>query len=69
MGFSKEASQIKRIGNITLEDIPGFIKVDFSPPVDYSEDKLERIVRELQDRFLQHCTSFLQAIDSKGLKN
>ena len=53
MGFSKEASQIKRIGNITLEDIPGFIKVDFSPPVDYSEDKLEHIVRELQDRFLQ----------------
>jgi len=53
MGFSKEASQIKRIGNITLEDIPGFIKVDFSPPVDYSEDKLEIIVRELQDRFLK----------------
>lgn len=53
MGFSKEASQIKRIGNITESDIPGFIKVDFSPPVDYSEDKLEHIVSELQDRFLQ----------------
>ena len=53
MGFSKEASQVKRIGNITELDIPSFIKVDFSPPVDYSEDKLEEIVRELQERFLQ----------------
>ncbi len=53
MGFSKEASQIKRIGNITELDIPGFIKVDFSPPVDYSEDKLEEIVCELQERFVQ----------------
>ncbi|MGB3649866.1 MAG: WYL domain-containing protein [Rivularia sp. (in: cyanobacteria)] len=53
MGFSKEASQIKRIGNITELDIPGFIKADFSPPVDYSEDKLDDIVRELQKRFVE----------------
>lgn len=55
MGFSAQASQIKRIGSLTESDIPSFVKVDFSPPVDYSDRNLDAIVRQLQERFLQQC--------------
>ncbi|KOP24635.1 transcriptional regulator [Hapalosiphon sp. MRB220] len=53
MGFSAQASQIQRIGNLTESDIPSFVKVDFSPPVDYSDRDLDLIVRQLQERFVQ----------------
>ncbi|MEI2578779.1 helix-turn-helix transcriptional regulator [Scytonema sp. PRP1] len=53
MGFSAQASQILRIGNLKESDIPAFVKVNFSPPVDYTEDKLDVIVRHLQQRFEQ----------------
>ncbi|MDZ7959165.1 MAG: WYL domain-containing protein [Aulosira sp. DedQUE10] len=55
MGFSAQASQIQRIGNLTELDIPAFVKVDFSPPVDYSDRSLDAIVRQLQERFQQQC--------------
>jgi predicted DNA-binding transcriptional regulator YafY len=55
MGFSAQASQIQRIGNLTESDIPSFVKVDFSPPVDYSDRNLDAIVRQLQERFEQQC--------------
>lgn len=53
MGFSAQASQITRIGKLTEADLPTDVKVNFSPPVDYSEDKLEETVRKLQERFRQ----------------
>ncbi len=55
MGFSAQASQIQRIGNLSESDIPGFVKLDFSPPVDYSDRNLDTIVRQLQERFQQQC--------------
>ncbi|MDZ8054083.1 MAG: helix-turn-helix transcriptional regulator [Aulosira sp. ZfuVER01] len=55
MGFSAQASQIQRIGNLTELDIPAFVKVDFSPPVDYSARNLGAIVSQLQERFVQQC--------------
>ena len=55
MGFSAQANQIQRIGNLTESDIPAFIKVNFSPPVDYSDRNLDAIVRQLQERFQQQC--------------
>lgn len=55
MGFSAQASQIQRIGHLTESDIPAFIKVDFSPPVDYSDRNLNVIVRQLEERFVQQC--------------
>jgi predicted DNA-binding transcriptional regulator YafY len=55
MGFSAQASQIQRIGKLTESDIPVFVKVDFSPPVDYSDRNLDAIVRQLQERFQQQC--------------
>jgi len=55
MGFSAQASQINRIGQLTPADQPHDVKVDFSPPVDYSDHKLEVIIRQLQERFKQEC--------------
>jgi predicted DNA-binding transcriptional regulator YafY len=55
MGFSAQASQIQRIGNFAESDIPAFVKVNFSPPVDYSDRNLDKIVRQLQERFVQQC--------------
>ncbi|MUH00297.1 WYL domain-containing protein [Scytonema sp. UIC 10036] len=55
MGFSAQASQIQRIGNLSESDIPAFVKLDFSPPVDYSDRNLDKIVRQLQERFQQQC--------------
>lgn len=55
MGFSAQASQIQRIGNFAESDIPAFVKVNFSPPVDYSDRNLDTIVRQLQERFVQQC--------------
>ncbi len=55
MGFSAQASQIQRISHLTESDIPSFVKVDFSPPVDYSDRNLATILQQLQERFLQEC--------------
>jgi predicted DNA-binding transcriptional regulator YafY len=55
MGFSAQANQIQRIGNLTESDIPAFVKVNFNPPVDYSDRNLDAIVRQLQERFQQQC--------------
>lgn len=66
MGFSTQAGQIIRIGNITETDQPPNIKVDFSPPVDYSEDKLDVIVRQLQARFQQQRRYNIQYRNPQG---
>lgn len=55
MGFSAQASQIQRISNLTELEIPSFVKLDFSPPVNYSDRNLDTIVRQLQERFQQQC--------------
>jgi hypothetical protein len=55
MGFSAQASQIIRIGKLSEADLPTDVKVNFSPPFDYSEDKLEETVQKLQERFRQRC--------------
>lgn len=66
MGFSTQAGQIIRIGNITETDQPANIKVDFSPPVDYSEDKLDVIVRRLEERFQQQRRYNIQYRNPQG---
>lgn len=55
MGFSTQASQIQRIGNLKQSDIPEFVKVNFSPPVDYSDNNVDTIVHQLQERFHSQC--------------
>ncbi len=66
MGFSAQASQIIRNGKLTEVDLPTDVKVNFSPPVDYSEDKLEETVRKLQERFRQQCRYTIRYRSSQG---
>jgi predicted DNA-binding transcriptional regulator YafY len=53
MGFSAQASQIYQIGNIRKALQASVLKVDFHPPVDYSEEQIDDIVCQLQERFKQ----------------
>lgn len=66
MGFSAQASQIQRINNLTESDIPSFVKVDFSPPVDYSDRNSNTIVRQLQERFVQQCRYTIRYQSKQG---
>ncbi|MBA3921499.1 MAG: WYL domain-containing transcriptional regulator [Nostocaceae cyanobacterium] len=66
MGFSSQASQVQRIGNLTELDIPAFVKVDFNPPVDYSEHNLDTIIRQLQERFQQQCRYTIRYQSKQG---
>lgn len=69
MGLSAEAGQIARIGNIDdMEQIPN-LKVDFSPPVDYAETKIQKIVTQLQDRIDKGCRYSIKYRSSKGKEN
>jgi predicted DNA-binding transcriptional regulator YafY len=53
MGFSAQASLILQIGNLAQPTQPSQVRVNFSPPVDYSEEHLETVVAKLQERFRQ----------------
>lgn len=53
LGFSAPASQIHRIGNFRPSSQIQNLRVDFHPPADYSEENLNHIVQELQQRFQQ----------------
>ena len=66
MGFSAQASQILRIGKLSESDLPTGVKVNFSPPVDYSEDKLEETVQKLQARFRQRRRFTIRYRSSRG---
>lgn len=55
LGFSAQASQLHRLNETNLTDLPAHVKVNFSPPVDYSDDKLASIVQSLQERFSRQC--------------
>ncbi len=66
MGFSAQASQITRIGKLTEADLPTDVKVNFSPPVDYSEDRVEETVRTLQQRFRQQCRYTIRYRSNRG---
>ncbi|MEL7038571.1 MAG: WYL domain-containing transcriptional regulator [Cyanobacteria bacterium J06592_8] len=58
MGFSTQAAQILRIGNINPDEQSSLVQVDFSPPVDYSETEMETTVRKLQERLeKKYCFS------------
>ena len=66
MGFSTQAAQILRIANINYNDEPTPVNVNFSPPVDYSEAKMEAVVRELQERFQEKCCFLIRYRSSHG---
>lgn len=66
MGFSAQASQIYRIGNISQASQPSSLTVDFHPPADYSEDQLDDMVRLLQKRIQQKRRFVIWYRNSKG---
>jgi predicted DNA-binding transcriptional regulator YafY len=66
MGFSSQASQIIRIGKLHQADQPPNVKVDFSPPVDYSENQLDAVVSKLQERFRQQRRYTIRYQTSQG---
>lgn len=55
MGFSAQASHIYRIGNLSENDHSSDVKVDFNPPIDYSETHIKTIVQTLQERIKTGC--------------
>ena len=65
MGFSAQASQIYRIGNISASKSSS-VTLDFHPPADYSENKLDDTVRQLQKRFQQKRRFVIWYHNSKG---
>lgn len=69
MGFSAQAGQIARIGNLQdREQLPN-LKVNFSPPVDYAETQIQKIVKQLQERIDKKCRYSIRYRSSKGNEN
>ena len=66
MGFSAQASQIIQIGKLSEANLPDGIKVNFSPPVDYSNDQLEETVQKLQARFYRKHRYTIRYRSSRG---
>ncbi|WP_013334251.1 helix-turn-helix transcriptional regulator [Gloeothece verrucosa] len=66
MGFSAPASQIIRIGKLSEADQPPNFKVDFSPPIDYSENQITTIVQKLQEQFERKCRYSIYYENSNG---
>ncbi len=69
MGFSAEAGQIARIGNLDNRKQLHNLKVDFSPPVDYAETQIQEIVTKLQERIDKGCRYSIRYRSSKGKEN
>lgn len=66
MGFSAQASQIYQIGNVSKVPQSLSVTVDFHPPVDYSENRLDDTVRQLQKRLQQKRRFVIWYHNSKG---
>lgn len=66
MGFTAEARQVTRIGKLDRDNLPTSVKVNFSPPVDYSEERLEEIVQKLQERFHQRRRYTIRYRSARG---
>jgi predicted DNA-binding transcriptional regulator YafY len=67
MGFSAQASQIYHIGNLSKTTIPN-LAADFHPPADYSEDSLDEILHQLQQRLQQKRRFVIWYRNTKGEK-
>ncbi|MDV3353122.1 WYL domain-containing protein [Leptothoe sp. LEGE 181152] len=66
MGFSSQSSQILQISGFEQSQLPSQVKVNFSPPVDYGEDRLDTVVQTLQDRFQKHRRYTIRYRSSSG---
>jgi hypothetical protein len=66
MGFSAQASQIYHIGNLSESDRPSEVKLDFNPPIDYSETHIEKTIQTLQERIQTGCYYQIRYKNSQG---
>lgn len=66
MGFSAQASHLLQLAGLTENTLPNQLKVNFSPPVDYGEDRLNAIVKVLQQRFQQRRRYVIRYRSSRG---
>ena len=70
MGFSAQAGQIFRLGNLSESDRPTEVKMDFSPPADYSDaGALAATIEELQERLRQQRRYTIRYFNSQGEEN
>ncbi|MFN6569189.1 WYL domain-containing protein [Dendronalium sp. ChiSLP03b] len=65
MGFSAQASQIYRIGKLSKTITPN-LTADFHPPADYSEEDLDGILQQLQQRLQQKRRFVIWYRNNKG---
>ncbi|QFS51961.1 helix-turn-helix transcriptional regulator [Nostoc sphaeroides] len=65
MGFSAQASHIYRIGNLNKTSIAN-LAADFHPPANYSEENLDEILQQLQQRLQQKRRFVVWYRNSKG---
>jgi predicted DNA-binding transcriptional regulator YafY len=66
LGFSNQAGQLQRLGQIKFTDLPPQVKVNFSPPVDYSEEQLSSTVQTLQERLSRQCRYSIRYLGTSG---
>lgn len=66
MGFSTQASQILRISNLNKTRLPRTVKVNFSPPIDYSEEQVKNVVQKLEERFCQRRRYTIRYRSARG---
>lgn len=66
MGFSAQAGHLLQMGHLTEADLPTTVKVNFSPPVDYSQERVGQIVQALQQRFKQRRRYTIRYRSARG---
>lgn len=66
MGFSAQAGHLSQIGKLEQFNLPAGVNVNFSPPIDYSEARVEDIVQTLQERFRQRRRYTIRYCSSRG---
>ncbi|ACK64603.1 conserved hypothetical protein [Rippkaea orientalis PCC 8801] len=66
MGFSAEAERLGRLYDFLGDEHPHQLHFDFSPPVDYSGEKIRQIIQQLEQRIEQQCRYTIYYQNSRG---
>jgi len=66
MGFSAQAGHLIQMGELNETHLPSTVKVNFSPPVDYSQERVDQIVQTLQERFQQRRRYTIRYRSARG---
>lgn len=66
MGFSTQAGYLVRLGQLPDTQQLWPVKIDASPPVDYSDRQFPKIVEQLQERISQQCRYTIRYRNSQG---